>query len=364
MIHVTARADDNAQNFIKISGAICLALLTGCSGEEVVEQEPVVRPAILHEIEAASDIQSVSLPAVIRANESVDITFQVGGLLSELPVTSGQDIAQGELIGRLDQRDFQNNVATAQAQFDTADSEYRRAERLVAENAISRSVYEQRKAQRDVTRAALDSALKNLEDATLRSPFAGIVARVQADQFQNVGPQEPIITLQTSEGARAEVQIPARLVATSGQITPQETVVILDAAPDVRIPATFASIATEADEQTQTFLTKFAFDPPDDLVILPGMTGTVNFKGRRNDSGGDPNTEISVPLTAVFVDGGDEYVWLVDQDAMTVSKKSVVVGSGLGSTVRIVQGLNAGDLIVGSGVSFLHEGMQIRPYEQ
>ena len=99
--------------------------------------------------------------------------------------------------------------------------------------------------------------------------------RIDEDQFQTIAPQTPIVTIQSTGAAEAVVQIPSRLVANSNQIQPIETVVILDAAPDTPIPASIVSTSTRTDPRTQTFEVSFAFEPPEELTILPGMTGTL-----------------------------------------------------------------------------------------
>jgi RND family efflux transporter MFP subunit len=342
--------------------AIYAGMLAGCSGEAGKEQEIHVRPAKLIEISTSTDTRTITLPAVIEAVNSAELTFQVGGLLGELPVREGDKVEQGAVIARLDQRDFKNEVSMAKAQAENADSEFLRAEKLIKENAVSQSVFEQRKAQRDVARAALDTVTKRLDDATLHAPFAGVVATVHSEAFQNVAPQEPIVTLQTTGAAEAAVQVPARLVANSGRVEPEETMVILDAVPDVRIPAVLRSTATQADPNTQTFLANFSFTPPESLVILPGMTGSVRVRLKLAGADGS-TTQTTVPAAAVLPDGDGLYVWLVNEESMTVSRRDITIVPGIGETLTVEEGLEAGDVVVGAGASYLHEGMQIRRYE-
>ena len=359
---ITATLQTGARTVRPLVALAFLAVI-GCSGNEPDQERKIVRPAKLIKVEASRSVRTVKYPAIIEATSSAEVTFQVGGLLKELPVRAGQRVEKSALIARLDQRNLRNELATAEAQFDKAESAFLRTERLLAENATSRRVFEQAQSERDVARATLDTARKRLEDTTLRSPFSGVIAAVHVEQFQNVAAQEPIVTLQTTGTAEAVFQVPARLVATSGQFETEETVVVLDAAPDVRIPAVFQSAATEADPETQTFLVKFAFTPPANLVVLPGMTGMVESRLRFTRDGGLAELP-GVPTSAVLSDGEARYVWVVDKDTMTVSRREVTVAPGVGESLAVLDGLEEGEVIVGAGASYLHEGMQIRPYEQ
>ena len=344
-----------------------LAGLAACGAQDAVEEAPPsIRPAKLIEIAATSNVRSLTFPAIVEASASVDLTFQVGGLIEDVAVKEGDEVSSGQVIARLDQRDFRNNLATMQAQFDSAESEFSRAERLLAQDAIAESVYEQRQSQRDVARASLDSARKALDDTVLRSPFDGVVAVVHAVDFQNIAAQQEVVTLQTTGAAEAVVQIPATLVANSGRIEPVATTLMLDAAPEQRLPAEIFSAATQADPQTQTFEVRFAFTPPDNLLVLPGMTGTI--ESRLVLAAQDGSTDqITVPLGAIISEGDQTFVWLVDTETMTVSRQEIVTNDGsegIGEQLAVSSGLSPGDIIVGAGAAFLHEGMQIRRFEQ
>lgn len=338
-------------------------LLGACTKEVEVEAVEVVRPAKLIEIKASSNEKLFNFPAVVEALSSKDLTFQVSGQIETINVLAGQEIKKGEVIATLVQRDFINNVETAQNQFDAAKLEFDRAERLIVENAISRSVYDQRLTALNVASAQLDTANKALEDTSLISPFDGVIAAKQATELETVSPSAPIVTIQTEGAAEALVKIPASLVSRSKQIEPIETVITLDAAPDVRIPAEFVSASAIADEKSQTFDVRFGFTPPDSLVILPGMSGTISsrliFASSAEKAG-----QISVPLSAIVSDSDGQFVWLVDQESMRVTKRSIDVGAGVGESLVVDSGLVAGDVIVGAGASYLNEGLKIRPLNQ
>ena len=125
----------------------------------------------------------------------------------------------------------------------------------------------------------------------------------------------------------------------------------------------FQSVTTRADPETQTFLVKYAFTPPADLVVLPGMTGMVESRVRFVRDGGLADLP-EVPTSAVLSDGEARYVWVVYKNTMMVSRREVTLAPGVGKSLAVLDGLVEGELIVGAGASYLHEGMQIRPYEQ
>ena len=114
-------------------------------------------------VTASADVRTVSLPAVVDASATAQLAFPLAGLLAAVVVREGETVAVGAEIARLDQRDLRIELATAQANFDAAESDFQRAERLIGEGAISRSDFEQKKTKQSVTRAALNTARKRID---------------------------------------------------------------------------------------------------------------------------------------------------------------------------------------------------------
>lgn len=345
----------------RVISVLALAfVLSACKQAAEDEKVDVVRPAKLITVNSSSNVKNYNFPAVIEAATSRNLAFQVSGQIVELNVSPGNEVKKGAVIAKLDQRQYRNELQSAQTLFDNAKSVYRRAERLIAEDAIAKNVFEQRKSQFDVASVQLDNAKKALEDTVLYSPFDGVVAAKLANELETVGPTAPVITLQTTGAAEAVVKIPANLVAKSKQINPIEILVLLDSAPDLPMPAEIVETSGLADEKSQTFELKFGFTPPESLRILPGMTGVVKSKLAFSN---DTEPQITIPLNAVLSDGQGQYVWLASGTPLVVTRRDVTVGASVGESLAIDSGLVVGDVIVGAGASYLFEGMKIRRLE-
>lgn len=346
--------------------AALAALAAGCRSEPTeIPQDAAVRPVKLLTVEEAGSGQTRRYPAVVEAAKSSDLTFQVGGLLQELTVIEAQQVQRGTLLAKLDQRDYRNRVESAQAEYDNAETEYQRGLRLQKGNAISTSDVEQRKSRRDTAKAQLDTAQKALSDTELRAPFAGVVAKVHVEKFQNVQPQESILTLVSlGGGLEAKVDVPASVVATSQSRQHEQAFVILEAAPAVRIPAVFKEAVLEAASESQTYEVRFSFGAPDDLVILPGMNATVVIESTVVAEEETAGVGVAIPLAAVMSEGDRSYVWVIEPEAMTASKRWVTLEAGIGETAVVTDGLEPGETIAGAGAAYLAEGMKIRPWTE
>ena len=343
--------------------AILIAVLatTGCSRNDEARSDdaPKSRPAKLINVQAATNQRNLSFPAVIRAAQSADLTFQVAGEIREINVLEGDQVESGITVARLDQRDALNGLAQAKAEFDNATTEFDRAERLASQDAISRSVLETRKTQRDVAEAAYRTAQKAVGDTVLKTPFKGFISKVSGRQFQNVQAKESIAVLQSQE-VEAVINMPGTIIARLPQLEPVGVRVKLDAAPDVEIVASFKEASGEADPNTQTYEVSFSFLPPEDLFILPGMTATVESSFLFNGAQDMVAEGIAVPLSAILAEGDDVFVWVVDAQTMKISKRQVTAESDAGDYVTVTKGLSGDETIIGAGVSFFHDGMTVR----
>lgn len=338
--------------------------ISACSSQtEEVASTPKVRPAKLTTLESASVARTLSFPAVIEAEQSSEMTFQVSGFVTQLNVLEGDEVKKGQIIARVEERDFQNSVAQAQAQFDNAEVEYQRAKRLAEQDAISQSVLDTRRTNRDVAKASLDSAKKTSGDTVLRAPFSGFISNVLVERFQNIQAKEPIAIIQ-SDSMVAVVNAPADIVARTPQFEPKDASVLLDVAPTTYIPGTFKEASGQADPATQTFQARFSFESPENVLVLPGMTAAVSMKYNFNDSADIVPVGIAVPVSAVLAEGDDLYVWRVDQSTMQISKAPITRGMGMvGQHVIATSGVSAGDVIVATGGSFMHDGMTVRAWQ-
>ena len=343
-----------------LSLAISVVLFSGCGkSDQSGNEEPVVRPAKLIEVKSSSQTQNRSYPAEVEAESFRKLSFQQSGLIVELAVMEGQEIKKGDLIARLDHRDFKNQYDSAKSQFDIATEEYERAARLMKEDAIARSVLDQRKSQLEVTQAMFDSAEKALKETELVAPFSGVISTVMIDELARVSAGEGIVSIFGNERMQVSVDLPASGVTRFKQRENRQAAVILDADSEKRIPAEFKEASLEADVSSQTFAAKFTFQPPEELLILPGMSATIVLSSSK--IGDDAPTPI-VPLNSILSSGSAMHVWVYDEATRTVSKREIKIKDSIGEYVMVTEGIEIGDTIIGAGASYLSEGMEVRPW--
>jgi RND family efflux transporter MFP subunit len=340
---------------------LCLAaILVGCDRQEVPPAPEVVRPVKMFTFGESGRTRSFSYPGQVYANQTVEAAFEVTGKLQELPVAKGQQVRAGDLIARLDPRDFENDLRASRAALDEAIATRNRYRVAAKTNAVSRQELGEAEAAARIAAADLKIKEKALEDTTIRADFDGIVADRFVDNFQNVVAKQPVVLLQDIQTLEIRVSVPEQDVVESGD-EPGSITAVFDSLPDREFELSVKEFVTEADPVTQTYRVVLAMPNPEGSGLLPGMTATVRWYAPTLGSRGDE----TVPLAAVR--GGDglpSSVWVVEPDAMTVTQREVRLGQiAYGDRVEVLEGLEPGETIAAAGVHHLVEGMRVQPYE-
>jgi multidrug efflux system membrane fusion protein len=338
--------------------------ISGCGKkkEEVVKKE-VVRPIKIMTVSmAGAEEVKREFPGKVRADQVVDLAFQVAGPLISLPVKEGQQVKKGEILARIKPRDFETEIAKAKAKALEAEQQFLRYKDLYAKNQVSKADFDKYKSQSDISKANQKEAEDALDDTFLRASFTGVVAKKYVDNFQDVQAKEPIVSLQDISRVEVLVNVPENMISQVEKGKGKNTALAYATfvtAPGQQFPLTLKEYATEADPQTQTFQVTLLMDQPAGINILPGMTATV--VGRQSPEKSSQG-EITVPAIAVLSDyDGDPSVWVFKTESQTVHQRKVKTGELSGAdSIKIVAGLEVGEQIAVTAVNSLQEGMKVR----
>jgi len=337
-----------------------VAMLASCKQAEVVQVVAPPRPIKIYRLEGQLGTTRPDYPGRIKAIKVVELAFEVEGRIIDWNVNEGQRVKKGEILSRLDPRDYQAQAEAARARLRLADAEYRRESKLFASGSGTQRDLDVATRSRDVSRADLRISQKALEDTRLRATFDGVIARKLVTDFRNVAAREPVLLLQDESVMEVVVDVPERDLAgarkrgTLEEFNEQaKPVVELSALPGQQFPVELTELATAADPNTRTFRATFSMKKPDGVGVLSGMTAKLVLTGLRTTEADD----FLLPVGAVVADSESKpYVWLVDQEAMTVSKLPVEVGPITGDRIVVTDGLEGGQAIAMSGVHLLTEG--------
>ncbi len=340
-----------------IFAALLALAVTGCGEKEVVEPPPPLKPVKTMLIED-SVAGLMTFPGRVVANRRAELSFRVRGKLAKINYSEGELVKKGEIIAELDPTDYQLALENAKAEFEKAESDFLRAERLVEPGHISRRQYDRDEARYKQAGANLRQAELNLFYCKLKAPFTGVMARRNVENFQEVLAKQEIFSLRDATDLEIRIDVPERVMRVAERARPNDIRqhATFPLAGDEKYPITVKEIATRADPKTQTFEVKFQLPNPEGLNLLSGMSAEVVVDLRKMD-----NVEriVTLPETALDTSADKPTVWVFDPELETVLKRQVQLAHSSTSKLRVRSGLNVGDRVVIAGVSSLNEGMAV-----
>ena len=150
--------------------------------------------------------------AYIEAH-TVLLAPKVPAYILEAGVIQGQKVKKGEILVKLDNRDYvaalesaKSELASLEARRSDAEKNFRRLRDLYSKNVVSsqqfdtaQAGYNEVKARYDATSAKVQQAQLNLDSTEIKAPSDGIVARASAEVGQLAAPGAPLVGFVSSE---------------------------------------------------------------------------------------------------------------------------------------------------------------------
>lgn len=339
-----------------------LVFLASCGDQQDTEvKEKPLRPVRTIEVAEPSQSRVHEFPAVVDANRKADLSFKVSGELIELNVRESQEVRAGQVLAKLDATDYQIQVNDAKASYEKALADLNRAKRLIKNDTISRSDYDQITANFNSAKARLESAQNNLNYTHLKASFSGVIAKIHTERYQEINAKQPIVTLHDVSNVELAVDIPENLMINARRDEPKrKAYAVFDAIDDVRFPAEFKEVTTQADEVTRTYKVTLVMEAPKDRTILPGMTARVIVEHLVPEQS---KNSLYLPANVILKDGQGHYLFVVEaagEGKGKVIRKAVTVGELTPIGLEVISGVETGEQVVSAGMSKVSDGMMVK----
>lgn len=338
-------------------------VLFACSEEPRPESNTnLIRPAKIALAQAAGESAHRIFPGTVESAMQSELAFRVGGQLEQLPAMPGMEFKKGDLLAALDDADYRNALKDRSARHTLAKSQYEKIIQLRENNHVSPTQVDEAEANLKAAQAALSVAQDNLRHTRLLAPFDGVIANLRTENHQVVNPHETILQLRADDQLDVRFSIPESLIGKLKRIDDPSNICVqvrFNAFPAKQYPACFKEFESSPDRLTRTYSVVHRLPTITDFTALPGMAVAVEVDLsellRESFSKG-----VLVPLPAVFEEGGKAFVWRVTENG-EVLKQAVDVSGILGEKILVLSGLQENDAVVSVGVSYIHEGMRVRP---
>jgi len=328
-----------------------------------------MRPARVMEIAFRPQSQTLSLAGTVAPRIEASLGFRVAGKVISRDVDVGAVLSAGQLIARLDPTDYKLAVENARAALSAADADYARAKAdydrytgLRGSAAFMPQTLDQRQSTSSMAlgrveqaRSQLTTAENNLAYTELRADGPGIVTSVQAEVGQVLAQGQTVVRVAHTDELEILVGVPEHRLKAVREAADASYELWSD--PSKHFAAHLRELSPSADPVTRTYPARFSVVEKPDFIGL-GMTATLAF------SRPDRESLAEVPLGAIFQQGKQPAVWIVDPASGAVTLRPVAVARWRDDTALIASGVKDGELIATAGVHKLEPGQKVKPFQQ
>ena len=359
-----------------VFGVFPLLLLTwatlGC-GRNQVQAAPSLPPPLVTVAPATAQDVPRYLDEIGKngAFESVTVTPQVGGRITERHFQDGENLSKGQLLFVIDPRPYkaqldsaQASLAQAKAALELAKIQFSRDEEVIASRAISKQDYDTKKnavdvnqAQVDAAAAALETARLNLEYCYIHSPINGRAGARLVDVGNVVQPNSTsLLLIQRLDPIYAEFTVTERDLPAVQKEMAQGTLKAL-----VRLPS-------DPENKVRTGKVEFL-----DNAVQNG-TGTVNLRATLSNPDrhfwpgqfvdvklvlATEKGAVLIPNQATQISQKGPFVYVVKEDD-TADLRPITLGQRQGDDVVVIGGLRPNERVVVTGQLTVRPGGKVR----
>lgn len=290
---------------------------------------------------------AVSATGTIRPIREVALVPDAPGRVTEISVSSGEQVAAGDLLIRLDDRAARAALAEAEATLAEAQQAYTRVERLAESNAAAEDLLESARATRLRAEAAEMAARADLEDRAIRAPFAGTLGVIDLEVGAYLDGTAPVTRLSDLSRVEVRATLPEQYF---DDVEPGQSLqVATPAYPGTRFEGRVTLRAPEIDRATRSFEIRAEIDNPDRRLV-GGMFARSRLLIDRYDG-------LAIPDAAIISEGLTSYVYTVSDG--TVTRTDVEPGRSLGDLTEVRDGMSLGDRVVVAGWDGLSDGAAV-----
>jgi len=306
--------------------------------------------------------RSVTLPAVIKANQQVTLYAKVAGYLKSIKVDRGDQVKEGDVLAEVEAPELLADQAKYQVEVDVSktDSQRLAEAQKKAPDLVMPLTVDTARGKYEIALASLKRNEALLAYTKIIAPFSGTITKRWVDvgalipaATASSSPQNAaVVTLMDSSKVRIEVAVPqseAPLVKKE-----LEAEIGVDELPGKVFKGKVTRFADALDDATRTMMTEIEL-PNSARELRAGMFATVRLAiDHKADT-------LLIPVDALVVEKVKTSVFIL-VDGKT-KKVPVRVGFEDGKSVEILEGVAAGETVILAGKIALTEGQPVKVME-
>lgn len=334
-------------------------LATGCNEQQQNAQNDIATPVSVMELKKGSISKLINTTGTAQPTYGTDITSQMAGhyRLQNNPKTGrpfklGDKVAKGQLIVRLDDKEYENGIAidSKELAFEIAEQEQTKQKALYEKGGVTLS--EMRNTEVKVTNARYDveNGKLNLEKMNISAPFDGVITDLpHYTDGVRVEQGKPIVSLMDYGRMYMDINLPESAIP---YVDREQPVYITHyTLPEDTLRGVISELSPAISTETRTFKGKILIDN-NALRLRPGMFVKADIVVDKADS------SIIIPKEIIQSNRRRKYVYIVEKN--TAILRELKTGLEDDKNVQVLDGLRENDNLVVKGFETLKENSKVK----
>lgn len=284
--------------------------------------------------------------AELIASEQLELMAPMAGQVLEIYFKEGQKIQKGARIIRLDDRIWKAQLLGVRADLSTAEKDYKRKKQLLEVEGSSQGEIDKAFSTVETLKSQLQQLQVNIDLANVVAPFSGELGMRNFSKGAFLKQGDVITTL--TELNHLKVDFTLAQEHLKDVKIGKKVLVLVDTDS---LEAEIYAVNPLVNAQSRTIGVRARLQQTPKKTIMPGTFAEVKV------STNFIKDALLIPTQAIVPEINDQTVYLYKNGK--AEKRVVKMGNRTADKVHILEGINAGDTVITTGMLQIKDGMEI-----
>ena len=313
----------------------------GNRGGGVMEADYVV-------VKAAGVANSISISGTLLPAETAMLSAQGSGKVIEIYFEEGQKVNKGQLLVRLDSREWMAQQKLMEAELETAQNDLARKQELADIKGVSVAALDDAQLKISSIKASKTEIDVKLDYASIRAPFSGTIGLRNVSEGAYLSPGAPVAQLVQTDPIKLEFNVPEKYAT---QVAVGQKVSFTIAGNRATFSGTVYAMEPAISANSRTLKIR-AKVPNKDGELIPGAFAEISLGLDSIPDG------LMIPTDAIVPRLNNQLVYKIVNGK--AQEAEIVTGIRTPHTIQAVSGLSANDTIMISGLLQVRTGLPVK----
>jgi membrane fusion protein (multidrug efflux system) len=291
----------------------------------------------------------INLPGSIEPWTRLQLKSKLNGTITEVLVREGDEVQKGDVLARMEAKDYKIALNRAEAAYRLAKSDYERDKSIYDKGVIPTSAMDANKTKMQTAQADYENASLLYSRTTITSPMTGVIRRMYAKIGLQLSVGDPLAEILEIDRLKGVIGIPESDVTAVRKLN--RVNITIQALNNREISAGIHFLSPSPETVARIYNLELEIDNKKG-EIFPGMFIRADIIKE------SVKETLAIPFYSVISRNDEQFVY-VEEDG-TARKRVVTLGIMEKWMIQITHGLQAGDMLVVEGHRDVEDGQKVK----